>query len=115
MAGAYNIISEADRRSPDDTIVGQIRSRYPVEPEIDKILTRKMARRHEGSGYNGVTLDRLADDAHGLLQHLGIARTHWLGLSMGGMIGQALTAAGGLATGLGALGYKPFGGGGTGT
>ena len=36
------------------------------------------------------TLDRLADDAHGLLQHLGIARTHWLGLSMGGMIGQTL-------------------------
>ena len=36
------------------------------------------------------TLDRLADDAHGLLQHLGVARTHWLGLSMGGMIGQVL-------------------------
>ncbi len=36
------------------------------------------------------TLDQLADDAHGLLQHLGIARTHWLGLSMGGMIGQTL-------------------------
>lgn len=36
------------------------------------------------------TLERLADDAHGLLRHLGIGRTHWLGLSMGGMIGQTL-------------------------
>ena len=36
------------------------------------------------------TLEQLTDDAHGLLQHLGVARTHWLGLSMGGMIGQML-------------------------
>lgn len=35
-------------------------------------------------------LEQLADDAYGLLQHLGITRTHWLGLSMGGMIGQTL-------------------------
>ncbi len=36
------------------------------------------------------SLEQLADDAHGLLAHLGVARTHWLGLSMGGMIGQVL-------------------------
>lgn len=36
------------------------------------------------------TLAQLADDAYGLLQHLGVARTHWMGLSMGGMIGQEL-------------------------
>ncbi|HSQ04806.1 MAG TPA: 3-oxoadipate enol-lactonase [Burkholderiales bacterium] len=34
------------------------------------------------------TLDRLADDAHALLTALGIAKTHWVGLSLGGMIGQ---------------------------
>jgi 3-oxoadipate enol-lactonase len=34
------------------------------------------------------TLDQLADDAHGLLNALGIKQTHWAGLSMGGMIGQ---------------------------
>ena len=34
------------------------------------------------------TLEQLADDVHGLFQHLGITRTHWLGISMGGMIGQ---------------------------
>lgn len=36
------------------------------------------------------TLDDLALDAYELLQSLAIERTHWLGLSMGGMIGQTL-------------------------
>ena len=35
------------------------------------------------------TLDMLAYDVHGLLQGLGVERCHWIGLSMGGMIGQA--------------------------
>ena len=34
------------------------------------------------------TLEQMADDLDGLLRHLGIARTHYCGLSMGGMIGQ---------------------------
>lgn len=34
------------------------------------------------------TLAQLADDAAGLLRHLGVTRTHWIGLSLGGMIGQ---------------------------
>jgi 3-oxoadipate enol-lactonase len=34
------------------------------------------------------TLDMLAYDVHGLLQGLGVERCHWVGLSMGGMIGQ---------------------------
>jgi 3-oxoadipate enol-lactonase len=35
------------------------------------------------------TLEGLADDVHGLFRELGIARSHWLGMSLGGMIGQA--------------------------
>ena len=35
------------------------------------------------------TLAGLADDARALLDRLGIARAHWVGLSMGGMVGQA--------------------------
>jgi 3-oxoadipate enol-lactonase len=35
------------------------------------------------------TLEQLADDVKGLLDSLGISQTHWAGLSMGGMIGQA--------------------------
>ncbi|MBI5912282.1 MAG: 3-oxoadipate enol-lactonase [Betaproteobacteria bacterium] len=34
------------------------------------------------------TLDLLADDLHGLLRSLGVRSTHFVGLSMGGMIGQ---------------------------
>jgi 3-oxoadipate enol-lactonase len=34
------------------------------------------------------TLDMLADDVRGVLNELGIDRCHWVGLSMGGMIGQ---------------------------
>ena len=36
------------------------------------------------------SLDTLADDAAALLRALGIAKTHFVGLSMGGMIGQTL-------------------------
>jgi len=37
------------------------------------------------------TMDMLADDAHSLMRTLGIRSAHFAGLSMGGMIGQALT------------------------
>ena len=36
------------------------------------------------------TLDMLAEDLRQLLEHLKIAQTHFVGLSMGGMIGQTL-------------------------
>ena len=36
------------------------------------------------------TLEALAEDARGLLYALGIPRVHFVGLSMGGMIGQIL-------------------------
>jgi 3-oxoadipate enol-lactonase len=47
-----------------------------------------------GHGQSGApegeyTLDQLADDVKGLLDALEIRQTHWAGLSMGGMIGQA--------------------------
>lgn len=46
-----------------------------------------------GHGQSGAppgayTLDELAEDLRGLLKGLGIERTHFVGLSMGGMIGQ---------------------------
>jgi 3-oxoadipate enol-lactonase len=47
-----------------------------------------------GHGQSGApageyTLEQMADDVKGLLDALGIRHTHWAGLSMGGMIGQA--------------------------
>jgi 3-oxoadipate enol-lactonase len=36
------------------------------------------------------TLEQMADDLHGLLRALGIERTHFVGLSMGGLIGMTM-------------------------
>ena len=54
-----------------------------------KVL-RYDTRGHGASGApaGAYTLDLLAEDLHGLLQALGIESTHFVGLSMGGMIGQ---------------------------
>lgn len=61
------------------------------------VLTRKYkVLRYDtrGHGQSGApageyTLEQLADDVKGLLDALKIRQTHWVGLSMGGMIGQA--------------------------
>ncbi|MEQ8603548.1 MAG: alpha/beta fold hydrolase [Marivibrio sp.] len=37
-----------------------------------------------------ITMEDLADDAVALMDRLGIARAHWVGLSIGGMIGQMM-------------------------
>ena len=39
---------------------------------------------------NAYTLEQLGDDAAGLMDALGIDAVHWVGLSMGGMVGQCL-------------------------
>jgi 3-oxoadipate enol-lactonase len=44
------------------------------------------------SGGGAATVERLADDAVALLDALGIARVHFVGLSIGGMVGQRVAA-----------------------
>ena len=56
----------------------------------DHRVLRFDTRGHGGSDApeGGYTLEMLADDAKGLLDGLGIRSCHWVGLSLGGMIGQ---------------------------
>ena len=67
------------------------------DAEAKALAGRYRVLRYETRGHgkteapkSAYTLDQLADDARDLLRTLGIARTHWVGLSMGGMIGQTL-------------------------
>ena len=67
------------------------------DPQAKVLAARYQVLRYDTRGHGGTdapasaySLSQLADDARGLLKALGIARTHWVGLSMGGMIGQTL-------------------------
>jgi 3-oxoadipate enol-lactonase len=67
------------------------------EPQLQALSPHFTLLRYDTRGHGGTsappgpyTLDQLAGDAAGLLRHLGIVRTHWLGLSMGGMVGQTV-------------------------
>jgi len=67
------------------------------DPQMPELTRRWRVVRYDTRGHGGTdapaaryTLEQLADDALALLDALGIRRAHWLGLSMGGMIGQTL-------------------------
>ncbi|MEK7435554.1 MAG: 3-oxoadipate enol-lactonase [Pseudomonadota bacterium] len=65
------------------------------DEEARRLSKRYKVLRYDTRGHGGssapagaYTLEALADDLHGLLQGLGVQSTHFVGLSMGGMIGQ---------------------------
>jgi 3-oxoadipate enol-lactonase len=67
------------------------------DPQIPALAARYRVLRYDTRGHGGTdatagpySLGQLAQDARALLAALGIDRTHWIGLSMGGMIGQSL-------------------------
>jgi 3-oxoadipate enol-lactonase len=67
------------------------------EPQVPVLAGGYRVLRYDTRGHGGTdappggyTLEQLADDVRALLETLGIARTHFIGLSMGGMIGQTL-------------------------
>ena len=70
------------------------------EPQMKALTARYRVLRYDTRGHGGTeapggaySLSQLADDARALLEALGVTRTHWVGLSMGGMIGQTLALA----------------------
>lgn len=65
------------------------------EPQMAALTARYTVLRFDTRGHGGsdapsgaYTLEQMADDVIGLLEALKIERTHFVGLSMGGMIGQ---------------------------
>jgi 3-oxoadipate enol-lactonase len=67
------------------------------DPQMPALTTRYRVLRYETRGHGQTeappgpySLEMLAADARSLLQALDIPRTHFVGLSMGGMIGQVL-------------------------
>ncbi len=67
------------------------------EPQMKALTATYRVLRYDTRGHGGTdapagayTLEQLSEDARALLQGLGVTKTHWIGLSMGGMIGQTL-------------------------
>jgi 3-oxoadipate enol-lactonase len=65
------------------------------EPQMEVLKARYRVLRYDTRGHGGsdvpegpYSLDQLAEDVHDLLQALKIEQTHFMGLSMGGMIAQ---------------------------
>ncbi|MBB4631631.1 phosphotransferase family protein [Sphingosinicella soli] len=64
MAG----LSDSDSRAePDEAFIARIRAAYPVEAEIDRVLTRKL-RGRGGPEYAPVSLDELVDGVAALIR-----------------------------------------------
>ena len=66
-------------------------------PQLEMLESRFQILRFDTRGHGdseappgSYTLEQLVDDAIGLLDELDVERVHWVGLSMGGMIGQGL-------------------------
>jgi 3-oxoadipate enol-lactonase len=67
------------------------------DPQIPALASRYRVLRYDTRGHGQTdappgpySLDELTEDVRALLQVLGIGKTHFVGLSMGGMIGQML-------------------------
>lgn len=78
------------------TMSHSLASNLTMWDEQAKLLSKRFkVLRYDTRGHGGssappgpYTLDQLAEDARGLFDALGVKETHWVGLSMGGMIGE---------------------------
>jgi 3-oxoadipate enol-lactonase len=67
------------------------------EPQMEVLLRSHRVLRYDTRGHGGTdvpegpyTLEMLAEDVQALLHVLGVPKTHFMGISMGGMVGQTL-------------------------
>ncbi len=62
-----NSIAKDVRRDPSDAFITAVRKKYPVEPEVDHVLTRKMTNRHK-PGYTTIQLETLRRGLEALIR-----------------------------------------------
>src|SRR5215831_12392056 len=93
-----NYTLEGPTTGPVVTLSNSLASNLSMwEPQLPALTSRFRVLRYDTRGHGETeaspgpyTLEQLTEDTRALLQALGITRTHFIGLSMGGMIGQLL-------------------------
>jgi 3-oxoadipate enol-lactonase len=93
-----NYTFDGPANAPVVTLSNSLASNLSMwDPQISALATRYRVLRYDtrGHGQTGAprgpySLDEITEDMRALLQVLGIQKTHFVGLSMGGMIGQML-------------------------
>lgn len=93
-----NYILDGPAGAPVVTLSHSLATDFSMwDPQLEALRARYRVLRYDTRGHGGTeapggaySLPQLAADARALLDALGIAKTHWVGLSMGGMIGQTL-------------------------
>lgn len=94
----YEITGQKEGSAPWITLSHSLASSMQMwKPQLKLLEKYFTVLRYDTRGHAGTqvtpgpySLELLANDIHGLLVHLGVRKTHWLGLSLGGMVGQAL-------------------------
>jgi 3-oxoadipate enol-lactonase len=95
---SVNYTLEGPASGPVITMSNSLASNLSMwDPQISVLASRYRILRYDTRGHGGTdappgpySLDELTEDVRALLQALGISRTHFIGLSMGGMIGQIM-------------------------
>jgi 3-oxoadipate enol-lactonase len=95
---SVNYTLEGPTSGPVITMSNSLASNLSMwDPQIPGLTSRYRVLRYDTRGHGGTdappgpySLDELTEDVRVLLQALGIGRTHFVGLSMGGMIGQIM-------------------------
>jgi 3-oxoadipate enol-lactonase len=93
-----NYTIDGPEHAPVVTMSNSLASNLSMwDPQMPALASRYRVLRYDTRGHGQTdappgpyALDDLAEDVRALLQALGISKTHFVGLSMGGMIGQLL-------------------------
>lgn len=92
---AFNVLVEGDATKPALIVSNPLATNLRLwDRQMPALLEHFRVVRYDSRGHGEsvaddgpYSIERLASDALGVLDALGIERTHWLGLSKGGMIG----------------------------